>query len=171
MIKRILSIAMALALIAVLAAPYAFAASGTTTVTGTAGLYIHFTGAFNCFPRGVLNSSSSNPSTAQSMNAHTDDTGIHHVTITAKDSAGNGSLRNETSRWIEFSFICTFYFCRRLTLITLSGSDQATVSGGDCTSNSDWTTSSMIIAQPPFTAVTQPGYYGTTITFTATFNP
>ncbi len=58
-----------------------------------------------------------------------------------------------------------------LTLITLSGSDQATVSGGDCTSNSDWTTSSMIIAQPPFTAVTQPGYYGTTITFTATFNP
>lgn len=93
MIKRILSIAMALALIAVLAAPLAaFAASGTTTVTGTAG-FTYTLQVPSTVSLGVLNSSSSNPSTAQSMNAHTDDTGIHHVTITAKDSAGNGGQK------------------------------------------------------------------------------
>jgi hypothetical protein len=168
--KRILTLSIALTLLAVLVVPRAAFAdvSGGTTVTGTVLAYYTLTA-----PAGfslTLNPAQATSSPGKTLSVATNDSGMTSVRINVKGTAGQtGMLKSSggTSLSTALTLAGT-----GLTTQTLSDTDLALIAAavlGASGAEKVWSVSDLVITQPAFTAVPA-GSYTITITFTATFS-
>jgi hypothetical protein len=168
--KRILTLSIALALLAVLVVPMAtFAddASGGTTVTGNVLSYYTLTA-----PPGfslTLNPAQATSSQIKTLSVATNDNTMTSVGINVNGTSGqSGKLKSGgTSLSTALTLAGT-----GLTTRTLTDTNQVLIAAAGLSvagSEKVWSVSDLVITQPAFDAVPA-GSYTITITFTATFS-